>query len=242
MAEHLEILRCAFGGAGIRDRAREALALDRHLRHAGDLRRRAMPISSSSVGVRSLACRTGGAARLGRDALGPRDHQRIADAAAMGVLLVAAQRRVGGHRPAMREIGVGVRPADVVDARHLLRHRLGTEIVRAHGVDEAERPAFLARAVVGQHEDQRVVAHAGRFEERDQPRQMPVGMIEHAGEGRLQPCEHAPLVGAVSPTRPRRRCAAAVACPAARCPSPSAAPCAARARRPSRARTWRRSA
>ncbi len=34
-------------------------------------------------------------------------------------------------------------------------------------------------------------------EKPDQPRQMPVGMIEHAGEGRLQPREHALFVGAV---------------------------------------------
>ena len=51
-----------------------------------------------------------------RDPLRPGDHQRIADAAAMGVLLVAAQRRVRRHRPALRKVGVGVRPADIVDA------------------------------------------------------------------------------------------------------------------------------
>jgi hypothetical protein len=33
----------------------------------------------------------------------------------------------------------------------------GTQVVRAHGVDEAQRPAFLAGAVVRQHEHQRVV-------------------------------------------------------------------------------------
>src|SRR6202043_897879 len=60
----------------------------------------------------------------GGDALGPGHHQRIADAAPMGVLLVAAQRRVGGHRPAQREVGMRVRPADIVDARDLLLDRL----------------------------------------------------------------------------------------------------------------------
>ena len=115
----------------------------------------------------------------------------------MGILLVAAQRRVGRHRPAMRKIGVGVRAADVVDAPQLFRDRLGAEIIRPHGVEEAERAALLARAVVRQHEDQRVVAHAGGFQKRDQPRQMPVGVIEHAGERRLQAGEDAPLVRAV---------------------------------------------
>ena len=76
-------------------------------------------------------------------------------------------------------------------------NRLGTEIIRTHGVEEAERAALLARAIVRQHEDQRVVAHAGGFQKRDQPRQMPVGVVEHAGERRLQAGEDAPLVGAV---------------------------------------------
>ena len=115
----------------------------------------------------------------------------------MGVLLVAPQRRVRRHRPAMREIAVRIRPADVVDPPQLFRHRLGTEIIRPHRVDEAERPALLAGAVVGQHEDQGVVADAGLVEERDQPRQMLVGMVEHAGKRRLQPREDALLVGAV---------------------------------------------
>ena len=115
----------------------------------------------------------------------------------MGVLLVAAQRRVRRHRPAVRKVAVRVRPADIVDPAQLFRDRFGTEIVRPHRVDKAERPALLAGAVVGQDEDQRVVAHAGRVEKADQPRQMLVGMVEHAGEGRLQPREDALFVGAV---------------------------------------------
>ena len=115
----------------------------------------------------------------------------------MGVLLVAAQRRVGRHRPAVREIVVRFRAADVVDLAHLFGDRLGAEIVRPHRVDKAERPALLARAIVRQNEDQRVVADPGGFQKPDQPRQMPVGMVEHAGERRLQPREQALLVGAV---------------------------------------------
>ena len=179
---------------------------------------------------------------FGRDPLRPGHDEGIADAAAMGVLLVAAQRRVRRHRPAMREIAVRVRPADVVDPAQLFRDRLGAEIIRPHRVDEAERPALLARAVVGQHEDQRVVADAGRVEKRDQPRQMPVGMIEHAGKGRLQPREDALSRRRCARPRPsRRHCARASGCPAARSPSPSAAPSAARARRPSHGRTSRHS-
>ena len=35
----------------------------------------------------------------------------------------------------------------------LLRDRLGAKVVRSHRVDETERPALLARAIVGQHQD-----------------------------------------------------------------------------------------
>ncbi|OIQ66442.1 hypothetical protein GALL_519860 [mine drainage metagenome] len=52
---------------------------------------------------------------------------------------------------------MGVRPADVVDPGQLLGHRLALHIVGPHGVDHAERPALLAGAVVGQHQDQGVV-------------------------------------------------------------------------------------
>ena len=97
----------------------------------------------------------------------------------------------------MREIAVGVGAADIVDAGELLRDRLRLEIERPHRVDEAERAALLARAIVGHHDDDRVVANVRRLQERDEARKMPVGMIEHAGEGRLQPREHATLVDGV---------------------------------------------
>ena len=56
-----------------------------------------------------------------RDALRPADDQRVADAAAVGVLLVAAQGRVRRHGPALRKVGVRVGPADVVDAARASR-------------------------------------------------------------------------------------------------------------------------
>ena len=137
---------------------------------------------------------------LGGDALAPGHDQRIADAAAVGVLLVAAQRRVGGHRPAQREVGMGVGPADVVDARDLLLDRLALQVVGAHGVDHAERPALLAGAVVGHDHDQRVVELARRLEEGHQPREVLVGMVEHGGVGGLQAREQAALaLGHVGP-------------------------------------------
>ena len=57
MAEHLEILRRDFRRRRrVRDRARKALALERHLRTPAIARGALMPMSSSSVGTRSQAC------------------------------------------------------------------------------------------------------------------------------------------------------------------------------------------
>ena len=97
----------------------------------------------------------------------------------------------------MRKIRVRVRTADVVDAADFFRHRLGPQIVRTHRIDEAERAAFLARAIVRHDNDQGVVAHACGIEEGNEPRQMLVGMIEHAGERRLQAGEDTLFVVAV---------------------------------------------
>ena len=72
----------------------------------------------------------------------------------------------------------------------------GMRVVGAHGVDDAPADALLAGAVVGQDQDQRVVAHGRRLEEGDQPRQVLVGVVEHGGVGALQAAEHRLLVGA----------------------------------------------
>ena len=90
------------------------------------------------------------AARLAAcaDPFRPRNHQRIADAAAVGVLLIPAQRRVRGHGPAVREIAMAVRPADIFQPGDLFGQGFGLEIVGTHGVDEAIGAAFLTGAIV----------------------------------------------------------------------------------------------
>jgi len=89
---------------------------------------------------------------------------------------------------------VRIGAADVVDALQLFGHRFGPEVIRSHRVDKTERAALLAGAVVGHHDDQGVVAHAGLVEEGDQPRQMLIGVVEHPREGGLQPGEYTLLV------------------------------------------------
>src|SRR4029450_2130250 len=63
--------------------------------------------------------------------LRPADDERIANAATMRILLVAAERRVGGHSPTQREIRVRLGAPDFIDARELLGERLISEVARA---------------------------------------------------------------------------------------------------------------
>ena len=197
MPEHLEILRLRpVGRAGGQQAGQEALALERHLRHAADHRRRrhAQDLKHGRNQVAGVGEPLDHLAAA-REALGPGDHQRVADAAAVGVLLVAAQRGVGGHGPAQREVRVAVRPADVLQARQFLLERLGLAVVGAHRVDEAVGAALLAGAVVGHHQDQGIVADAGRLKESYKPGELAVGVVEHGGERALEADRHLLLVG-----------------------------------------------
>ncbi len=118
VAEHLEVLRAAFDRGGrVAERRREADAVQRHLRDAVHLvRRRHADRIEDGRGdvdrVAELAAELAGALQPCR----PADDQRVAYAAAVGVLLVPLQRRVAGLRPAPGDVAVAVRPADVVEA------------------------------------------------------------------------------------------------------------------------------
>ncbi len=193
--ELLEILRL-----GLRRRRRigearlETRAFERHLPDTVDLvrRRDADDVEQRRQDVRHMAELVAQPAAR-RDALRPRDHQRIADAAAVRVLLVAPEGRVRGHRPAVREVVAHLRAADVLETCEPLgpQHRPRAER------DAAEQPALLAGAVVGKDEDDGVVEEARALEECDEAAKLAVGVVEHAGEGRLQPQEEAALVGGV---------------------------------------------
>ena len=113
----------------------------------------------------------------------------------MGVLLVAAQRRVRRHGPAVWEVRVAVRSADIIQARELLGQRLGLAVVGAHGVDEAVGTTLLARAIVRHHQDQGVFAQARLVQEGDQAGELAVGVVEHGGKRALQPRGDRPFVG-----------------------------------------------
>ena len=129
-----------------------------------------------------------------RDARRPMKDQRIADPAAMGVLLVAAQRRICRHRPTHGEVRMGIRAADGVDARQFFRHDLGTKIVGSHRVYHSQGTAFLARAIVREHQQNRVLELPGSAQKVDQASDVLVGMIEHGRIRCLQPGKYAALV------------------------------------------------
>ena len=59
----------------------------------------------------------------------------------------------------------------------------------------SDQSALLTGAVVGEDEDDGIVALSGAFKEVDEARELEIGVIEHAGECRLETGEEAALVG-----------------------------------------------
>ena len=114
------------------------------------------------------------------------DDQRVANAAAVGVLLVALERRVAGHRPAQGIVVVQVALADLVDVGEVLFQRVAHAVEVAQRIDGAEGRALLACAVVRDQGDDRVFELAGLREEAQQAADLEVGVFEHPGEGGLQ--------------------------------------------------------
>ena len=72
--------------------------------------------------------------------------------------------------------------------------RLEDAVEELHLVEDAERPALLARAVVGEDEHERVVELAGRGEVVDEATDLVVGVVEERGERLLQARRELPLV------------------------------------------------
>ena len=98
----------------------------------------------------------------------------------------------------MRKIAVGVGSADVVDAaRAFSAIGSGRKLNGPIALMKPSGPPSWLAPLSDITMIERVVAYACRLQERDEARKMPVGMIEHAGEGRLQPREDAPLVDGV---------------------------------------------
>ncbi len=190
VTEHLEILHLLARRRrrGLRRKGVEqAGAVHRHLRMTvDDVRtRRADRLEDGRRNVGDVVELVADAA-LVADAGRPVRDQRIADAATMGVLLVALVRCVADRSPAPGIVVEAFRRADLVDACDRLFDRLRPAVEIARVVDHAGRAAFLAGAVVGHQQEQRVVEFATGGEVIHQPADLRVGVFEEAGESLLQ--------------------------------------------------------
>ncbi len=112
---------------------------------------------------------------------GPRDDARIARAAVELVALPHLERRVEGHRPAVRIVVVRLRTAEIVEERHVGLDGVGDALHHLHLVDRAVRAALTRRPVVRDEDDERVLAPAVLIEEAEQPSDLVVGVREEPG-------------------------------------------------------------
>ena len=216
--ELLEVLRTATGlGTGLVPSGDEALAVQRDLLHALELRRQsdAGYVEHRRRDVDGMA--EGGAHRASvAYARRPMDDQGIAHSAAVGILLIPAKGGVPGLRPPPWDVRVRVRPADVVEpVRHDFVDVLGYEIEEAELVHDAVRAALLAGPVVRAEHDEGVFEQTLLFEEAGQAADLRIRVVEEAGErllqargeyllvlGQLRPRQHARVAG--SEGRPTR--------------------------------------
>ncbi len=140
------------------------------------------PSASMSVGTMSIAwwyCVADLALRLhaGR----PGDDARVARAAVELVALPHLERRVERHRPAVRVVVVRLRAAELVEHRHVGLDGVGDAVRELHLVDGAVRAALARGAVVGDQDDDRVLAPAELLEEAEQASDLVVGVREEPG-------------------------------------------------------------
>src|SRR5207247_5857588 len=115
---------------------------------------------------------------LALDPLRPGDDERVAGAAAVGLPLPAAKRRVARPRPAPRVVVEMLRAADLVDQLQALLERLLRVVEELRLVRGPGRAALRGRTVVGDHHDQRVLEFTLLGEEREQPADLMVGVLE----------------------------------------------------------------
>ena len=128
------------------------------------------------------------------DAVGPLDDERVAHPAAVGVALVALERRVGDLGPTPR---VGRVHGGTTDGVQLLDALVDVARLQVEDAAEVEQPggaALLAGPVVGEQHDDGVVEHVGFPQELDDPTELLVGVLDHRGVRLLETGGEAALV------------------------------------------------
>src|SRR5437773_6989802 len=189
VSELLEVLRAAASQhGGVIPAGRQAFAVQRDLVYALKLRRclDAGHVEHGGHDVDGVAeGRADGAAVL--NARRPVDDERVAHAAAVGVLLVPAKGSIPGLRPSPRDVAVRVRPADVIEpVRHDVIDVLRYEIEETELVHDAVWAALLAGAVVRAEHEEGVFEQTLLFEEAGQASNLRIRVVEEAGERLLQ--------------------------------------------------------
>ena len=158
------------------------------------------------VGTMSIAwwywCRSSPrpACRGGR---GPGDDARVSGAAVELVPLPHLERRVERHRPPVRVMVVGLRPAQLVEHGQVRLHVIGDAVGEQHLVDRPVRAALAAGAVVGHHDDQGVLPLPGFLQVVQQPADVIVGVGQEPGVHLGHPGEQPLLLRGQRVPRPR---------------------------------------
>ena len=127
---------------------------------------------------------------LGLDARRPRDDARVARAAVELVALPHLERRVEGHRPAVRVMVVRLGATELVEQRHIRLDRVRDSVGELHLVHRTIWPTFARSAVVRNQDDESVFEPAELLEEAEQPSDLIIGVSEescvHLGHAREQ--------------------------------------------------------
>ncbi len=127
--------------------------------------------------------------------LGPGDDARVGRAAVELVALPHLERGVERHRPPVGVVVVGVRPAQLVELRQVLRQVVRDPVGELVLVDRPVRAALAGRAVVRHDDHQGVVELVGLLQVVQQPADVVVGVGQEARVHLGHPREQALLVG-----------------------------------------------
>ena len=117
----------------------------------------------------------------GGDPGGPRHDARVGHAPAVGLALPASERGVARPRPSPRVVRVGVRAAPLVEMLEVVLQGLLGSVEEHRLVERAVLASLGAGAVVGHHDDDRVVEFAQLFDEVDHPPEVVIGLLDEPG-------------------------------------------------------------